>query len=89
LADTRLMLIRETIRETKESQMKILSLQVDERRKLLDLSNKKIENAKIKISVCEGLLTKVVSVDNGLDDCTKGTWPCSIIARYIIVHKHV
>lgn len=61
-------------RERKKSQINILSLEVDERQKLLDLLNNKIENGKIKLSDCKDLFTEAVLVDNGLENCTKGTY---------------
>jgi len=74
LADTRIDFLNQERREREKSQMNILSLEVDERRKLLDLLNNKIENAKVVISDCKDLLTEAVIVDNALDDCTKSTW---------------
>lgn len=53
--------------------MNILCLVVYEKRKLLDLSNKTIENGKVKISGCKDLFAEAVLMENMLDNCTQGT----------------
>jgi len=60
-------------RENEENQTKILNLEINKRRKLLETSNKKIENVKVNISRCKDLFTEAAHVDNGLEDCIKGT----------------
>lgn len=72
LAETRVDILKQERREREKSKMNILSLEVDERRKLLDLLNNKIENAKVKLSDCRDLFTEAVLVDNGLENCNKG-----------------
>ena len=74
LVDTRVNMLKQERIKNEESQTKILSLEADKRRKLLDLLNKKMENSKVKISRCKDLFREAVSVDNGLEDCTKGTY---------------
>lgn len=64
---------RKKRRENEENRTKILNLEVNERRKLLETTNKKIKNAKVNISRCKDLFTEAVHVDNGLEDCIKGT----------------
>jgi len=73
LADKRIdILIREK-RENEKCQMNKLSLEVDKKRKLWNLSNKKIDNAEVKILVWKDLFTEAVLVEK-IDNCTKGTW---------------
>jgi len=74
LAETRVDILKQERKEREKSQMNILSLEVDEKRKLLDLLNNRIENAKIKLSNCKNLFAEAVLVDNELENCTKGTW---------------
>lgn len=74
LVGTRVDILKRERKEREKGQMNILSLEVDEKQKLLDLLNNKIENAKVKLSDCKNLFNEAVLVDNGLEDCTKGTW---------------
>jgi len=74
LAETRVDILKRERKKREKSQMNILNLKVDEKQKLLDLLNNKIENAKVQISDCKDLFNEVVLVDDGLEDCTKGTW---------------
>ncbi|CAH1726444.1 unnamed protein product [Aphis gossypii] len=76
---------RKKRREHEENQTKILNLEVNERRKLLETCNKKIENAKVNISRCKDLFTEAVHVDNGLEDCIKGLSNCS---RNLMIENH-
>jgi len=72
LAERRVDILKQQRRDREKSQMNILSLEVDERRKLLDLLNNEIENAKVKLSDCRDLFTEAVLMDNGLENCNKG-----------------
>ncbi|XP_015378373.1 PREDICTED: uncharacterized protein LOC107172595, partial [Diuraphis noxia] len=77
LADKRVEILKREKREKEKSQMNILSLGVDEKRKILDLSNKTIENGEVKISDCKDLFAEAVLVKNMLDNCTQVLLDCS------------
>lgn len=73
LANTRVDILKRERRDNEKSQMNKLSLKVEKKRKLLDLSNRKIDNAKVKILVWKDLFAAAVLVEK-IDNCTKGTW---------------
>ncbi|KAL5233335.1 hypothetical protein ACI65C_000745 [Semiaphis heraclei] len=77
LVDTRVKILKRERREKEKSQMNILCLVVYEKRKLLDLSNKTIENGKVKISGCKDLFAEAVLMENMLDNCTQVLLECS------------
>ncbi|XP_060872726.1 uncharacterized protein LOC132946690 [Metopolophium dirhodum] len=85
LAEARVDILKQERKEREKCQMNILSLEVDERRKLLDLLNNRIENAKVKLSDCKNLFTEAVLVDNGLENCTKALLNCS---RSVMIENH-
>eukprot|EP00102_Acyrthosiphon_pisum_P017190 XP_008188475.1 PREDICTED: uncharacterized protein LOC100570435 [Acyrthosiphon pisum] len=85
LAETHVDILKRERKEREKSQMNILSLEVDERQKLLALLNNKIENAKVKLSDCKDLFTEAVLVDNGLENCTKVLLNCS---RSVMIDNH-
>uniref|UniRef100_A0A2S2PD91 Uncharacterized protein n=1 Tax=Schizaphis graminum TaxID=13262 RepID=A0A2S2PD91_SCHGA len=74
LTDTRVDMLKQERKKNEESQTKILSLEVDEKQKSLEKSNKIIKNTKVNISRCKDLFTEAVHVGNGLEGCIKGTW---------------
>jgi len=84
LADKRVEILKRERREKEKSQMNILCLVVDEKRKLLDLSNKTIENGKVKISGCKDLFAEAVLVENMLDNCTRGKCLNYFIISFLI-----
>ncbi|XP_060846027.1 uncharacterized protein LOC132925672 [Rhopalosiphum padi] len=85
LTDTRVDMLKQERKKNEESQTKILSLEVDERRKSLKKSNKIIKNTKVKISQCKDLFTEAVHVGNGLEGCIKVLSNCS---RSVMIENH-
>lgn len=65
------MLKREKMRK-EESQTIKISSEVNNRRKISDLINEKLENTKVNISHCKTLFAESVYTNNGLDSCTIG-----------------
>jgi len=80
----RVEMLKRERKEKEKRQMNILSLGVDEKRKLLDLSNKTIENGKVKISDCKDLFTEAILVENMLDNCIQGTCLNCFIIHFLI-----
>lgn len=67
----RINMLKREEEEEEERQTNIISSEVKDKRQLLDLSKKEVENIKVKISHYENLFAEVLCINNGIRDCTK------------------
>lgn len=59
-------------RETEESETNRMTSAINDRRRSLDLANKKIKNIKVDISRYKDFFAEAVHTNYGLEDCTGG-----------------
>jgi hypothetical protein len=76
LGDMRNEKLKQDEKEEEERQMNIISLKLEERRQLLDLSKKEVENIKFKIPYYKNLFEEAFCINNRIADYTKSNLRC-------------
>lgn len=72
LRESRVDMLKRNKRSNEAGQTNRMISEIDNRRKLSDLINKKMENTKVKILRYKTLFAESIYTNNGLESCTKG-----------------
>lgn len=82
LGDSRVVRLQEEKKRKKERQSNIMNSKIYEKRHLLDLTNKEMDNVQVEISRYKDVSGDVIRINNELERCIKGI---TLLVNIIII----